>query len=108
MSNARLATLDARLHRRFAAAKLADTATYTGIAEGASPIPARVMVDDDVAQVGELSRLSGSWARITLLRADIAAPARGARVVVGALTFELEQMIRQDAGSTEWEASRVY
>jgi hypothetical protein len=107
MSNAFLADFDAIAHSAFADAGIADTGTYTGIAPGATPIPVRVMVDDDVAQVGELSRLPGTWARITLLRADVAAPARGARVVVGAQTFELEQMIRQDTGSTEWEASRV-
>lgn len=107
MTNPWLADFDAVAHSAFADAGLADTGIYTGIAPEAAPVPVRVMVDDDVAQVGELSRLPGTWARITLLRSDVAVPARGARVVVGAQTFELEQMIRQDAGSTEWEASRV-
>lgn len=107
MTNAWLADFDAIAHEALAGAGIADTATYTGITVGAAPIPVRVMVDEDVAQVGDLSRLPGSWARITLLRADVAVPARGARVAVGGRTFELEQMTDQDTGRTVWEASRV-
>jgi hypothetical protein len=76
--------------------------------DGAVDVPARVMVDEAQQLVGDFSRIPGKTASITLLRADVPSPARGARVTVDGVVWELDTSISQDTGSTVWEAARVY
>lgn len=108
MSNAFLAEFDAIAHSMFADAGTADTGTYNAMTDGAADVPARVRVDEGQQLVGDFARVPGKTASITLLRADVPSPARGARVTVGSVVWELDTSISQDTGSTVWEASRVY
>ena len=100
----RLAELDADLHEAFADAGLADEGTYTAPGVGAVPVPCRVYVDKASQLAGDYAATYGPRTVITLLRADVPAPAEGGIVNVDGETFALRSRIEADDGITSWVA----
>ena len=100
-----LADLDADLHIALADAGMADTGTYTAPASGALPVSCRAYVDNNLARLGEYGETYGATAIITLLRADVAAPAAGGVVSVDGSSYTLRQPLDADDGISVWIAA---
>lgn len=98
---ATLRALDAALMTAFHGAGLADTGVYTALP--GAPVPCRVYVDR-VEQFfgGDGTEVAGYRTTLTLLRADVPRPVRGATVAADGVTYTLEQIDAQDASMSRW------
>ena len=96
-----LRALDASIMASFLGAGLADSAVYkppTGF-----PVLCHVYVDR-VAQFfgGDTTEVAGFRTTVTLFRAQVPRPVRGATVVADGVTHTLEQLDEQDQSMTRW------
>jgi hypothetical protein len=103
MSNAFVAKFNA-LIPVFKAVGLADSATYT--APGGATIVCSVMVDYNLQSIGQIETLSDKQKLITLFKAEIGAPVRGAVVVVGADSYTLASRTIDDDFTSVWIANQ--
>lgn len=101
-----LRALDADLHAAFASAGMADTGTYTAPGGGAA-VSVRGYVDDArIDAVGEFGETFARRTELTLLRADVNAPAAGGVVVLDGTTYTLQECIEHDDSATRWVVRR--
>lgn len=94
-----LAALDADLHAAFSDSGMADTGTYTAPG-GAPQAGVRVYVDSSLQNAFDAAY--GPRTTVTLLRADVADPVRGAALVVDGRTYLLDAPQDADDGVTVW------
>ena len=100
---ARLAAFDARARIAFAAAGLADTATYTPAV--GTPVACTALVDMDVARYGLQSTASNSTALVSLFHAEVPSPAKDAVVAIdGGACWKLVRVFSRDESRSRWEA----
>jgi hypothetical protein len=105
MTNSALARLDAVIHRRLAAAGLAEkpaSARYS-VAGVAPFLPVRCYVDRGMQTAGEFGPVAGSRIVVGLLRADVPEPIQGATVELMADGLPIERFTLEapDASSDE-------
>lgn len=99
-----LRDLDAQLMGAFHAAGMADSATYTPPAGGASTA-CRVYVDRDPAVLDQMGvEIAGNRIVIGILRTEVNRPDVGGTLVIGSETFVLEARIHADESLTRWVA----
>lgn len=102
MSNARLAAMDARLHRRFAAAGMADTGTYRASAVAVPfAAPIRCMVDRSAQQFGTQQQGGGVEVLVTLIREPGLRFAAGALIDISGERFRLSRPTDLDDESAQ-------
>jgi hypothetical protein len=103
MSNARLATLDARLHRAFAARGIADVGEYRASAL-AAPFaqPIRCMVDRGSAQQGFGQQGSYSDVTVRLILQPGFVPAVGGLIDITGERFELRAIVEEDESAMQF------
>lgn len=106
-----LRAFDSDILDAFIGAGLADTGTYTPPATDAVPSPdpvaVRVMVDRTDQFAGESAHTVGRRDVVTLLLAEVAAPVKGAIVVVDGLALKLEAEEDRDLSAVRWRCGRA-
>ena len=100
-----LAAFDARACTAFAAAGIADAATYTPA--GGTPVACTVLVDMDLARYGLQSTASNSTALISLFHAEVPLPAKDGIVAIGGARWKLVRVFDRDESRSRWESAHA-
>lgn len=104
---AMLRALDADMIGAFAAAGMADAASYTPPGANQTPVSCDVLVDDVLVEsIGESSRAVGNRREVTFQRAQVT-PVRGGFVEIDEVSWRLESLEQQDASVSRWTVQRV-
>lgn len=102
MSNARLASLDARVHRAFASRGMADTGTYRATAVAAPfASPIRCMVDRSAQQFGTQQQAGTVEVVVTLIREPGLRFAAGGLIDIDGERFRLSRPTDLDDESAQ-------
>ena len=98
--------LDADMAAAFVDAGMADAATYQS-PTSATLVPCTVMLDQpEITRLDRDGPSTGPLTEITLLRAEVPSPQRGAKVTIGELVYRLDELTHDDAGHTRWAVVR--
>lgn len=102
MTNSMLAILDGIAVAAFQPIGLADAGTYT--APDGAVSSCGVIIDYDIAKLGEIAEVNDRVAIVTLFKSDIARPVPRAVVTVGAMTYALDRRSSEDDSRSIWIA----
>lgn len=106
MTNSFLARFEALAHARFRRHGLADEAVYR---PAAGPgIPCGVYVERAAGRTGDVGQVVFDATTVEILRADVPAPARHARIdLASGESLRLEELQSQDEASTVWVVGKA-
>ena len=100
-----LRQFDAAAFGAFRDAGIGDDARYTA-PEAVASLPCVVLVDRDAADYGaEIAPVATRRVVVTFQRADFQ-PARSGRVLVGADSYQLEELLSEDESASRWVVTR--
>jgi len=107
---AALQDLDAAIHDAFTGAGFAAVGTY--LRKGGDQLtetvdPVRLYVDRATQQMGEFGQSVGQKDAISILLADVPAPAKGAVITFDGESVTLEAMESRDESRERWVVSHV-
>jgi len=101
-----LSQMDAGLHASFAAAGMADLATYTQ-PEGGPALPCQVYVDRDSEMIGGLRQFVAGRVEVVYVRTADFRPASKGRVLVDGELYSNSKLISDDGSLSRWLVIRV-
>lgn len=102
MANSFASEFDVDVREDLIDAGLAESGTYT--APAGAPVACTVIVDYDIAKLGDIGAVNDRIAIVTLFKDQIERPVPRAVVVVGSMSYTLDSRSSEDDSRSVWIA----